>query len=64
MSPFVFIGVADPVGSGFVASLARPGGNITGFASHDPSMGGKWLELLPALARLRHKHDGDALFDL
>jgi len=46
----VFVGVGDPVGSGFVASLARPGGNITGFASHDLSMGGKWLELLKEAA--------------
>ena len=44
--PIVFCGVGDPVGSGFVASLARPGGNITGFASHEPSMGGKWLGVL------------------
>jgi putative ABC transport system substrate-binding protein len=44
--PIVFIGVGDPVGGRFVASLARPGGNITGFASHAPSMGGKWLEVL------------------
>jgi putative tryptophan/tyrosine transport system substrate-binding protein len=44
--PLVFVTVADPVGSGFVASLARPGGNITGFMLYDPSMGGKWLELL------------------
>jgi putative ABC transport system substrate-binding protein len=44
--PIVFVGVGDPVGSRFVASLARPGGNITGFASHAPSMGGKWLEVL------------------
>ena len=42
--PIVFCGVGDPVGSGFVASLARPGGNITGFASHEPSMGGIGLE--------------------
>ena len=48
--PIVFIGVGDPVGSGFVDSLAHPGGNITGFASHDPSMGGKWLELLKETA--------------
>ena len=48
--PIVFIGVGDPVGSGFVASLAHTGGNITGFASHDPSMGGKWLELLKETA--------------
>src|SRR6516225_10297114 len=44
--PVVFIGVGDPVGSGFVSSFAHPGGNVTGFASHDPSMGGKWLEVL------------------
>ena len=44
--PIVFSGVGDPVGSGFVTSLARPGGNLTGFASHEPSMGGKWLDLL------------------
>ena len=44
--PIVFIGVGDPVGSGFIASFAHPGGNITGFASHDPSMGSKWLEVL------------------
>jgi putative ABC transport system substrate-binding protein len=42
--PIVFVGVGDPVGGGFVASLARPGGNITGFASHEPSLAGKWLE--------------------
>jgi ABC-type uncharacterized transport system substrate-binding protein len=48
--PIVFIGVGDPVGSGFVASLAYPGGNITGFASHEPSMGGKWLEVLKETA--------------
>jgi putative tryptophan/tyrosine transport system substrate-binding protein len=46
----VFLAVGDPVGSGFVASLARPGGNITGFASHEPSMGGKWLEVLKEAA--------------
>jgi putative ABC transport system substrate-binding protein len=48
--PIVFVGVGDPVGSGFVASLAQPGGNITGFASHDLSMGGKWLEVLKETA--------------
>src|SRR6516165_5292901 len=48
--PIVFLAVGDPVGSGFVASLARPGGNITGFASHEPSMGGKWLEVLKETA--------------
>ena len=44
--PVVFVAVGDPVGSGFVASLAHPGGNITGFTSNDAPMGGKWLELL------------------
>jgi putative tryptophan/tyrosine transport system substrate-binding protein len=48
--PIVFVNVLDPVGSGFVASLARPGGNITGFATVEPSIGGKWLELLTAIA--------------
>jgi putative ABC transport system substrate-binding protein len=48
--PVVFVGVGDPVGSGFVPSFAHPGGNITGFASHDPSMGGKWLEVLKETA--------------
>ena len=48
--PIVFVGVGDPVGSRFVASLAQPGGNITGFASHEPSMGGKWLEVLKETA--------------
>jgi len=48
--PIVFIGVGDPVSRGFVASLAYPGGNITGFASHEPSMGGKWLEVLKETA--------------
>jgi putative ABC transport system substrate-binding protein len=48
--PIVFITVSDPVGDGFVASLAQPGGNITGFASTDPQMTGKWYELLKAIA--------------
>jgi ABC transporter substrate binding protein len=48
--PIVFVGVGDPVGGGFVSSLARPGGSITGFASHEPSMGGKWLEVLKETA--------------
>ena len=45
-TPIVFISVSDPVGSGFVNSFHQPGGNITGFASFEYSMGGKWLELL------------------
>jgi ABC transporter substrate binding protein len=44
--PIVFVTVADPVGAGFVKSLARPGGNSTGFASFEYSVAGKWLELL------------------
>jgi putative tryptophan/tyrosine transport system substrate-binding protein len=42
--------VADPVGAGFVESLARPGGNATGFTMFEYSMGGKWLELLKEIA--------------
>src|SRR5262249_53987129 len=44
--PIVFTGVSDPIGSGFVANLAHPGGNITAFTVNDPSLGGKWVELL------------------
>ena len=44
--PIVFAGVVDPVGAGFVASLARPGGNITGFTLYEYGMNAKWLELL------------------
>jgi putative tryptophan/tyrosine transport system substrate-binding protein len=48
--PIVFAQVADPVGAGFVASLARPGGNITGFASFEYAIAAKWLELLKQVA--------------
>ncbi len=48
--PIVFVGIGDPVGSGYVSSLAHPGGSITGFESHQPSMGGKWLEVLKETA--------------
>ena len=48
--PIVFVSVADPVESGFVESLARPGGNITGFSNFEASMGGKWLEALKQIA--------------
>ena len=48
--PIVFVQVADPVGNGFVASLARPGGNATGFTNIDFSMSAKWLELLKQIA--------------
>ena len=54
--PIVFIGVTDPIGSGFVTSLSRPGGNVTGFVDLEPSLGSKWVELLkqmvPKLTRL------------
>jgi putative ABC transport system substrate-binding protein len=48
--PIVFGNVADPVASGFVASFARPGGNITGFTSVEYSVAGKWLSILKAIA--------------
>jgi putative tryptophan/tyrosine transport system substrate-binding protein len=48
--PIVFVSVADPVESGFVESLARPGGNITGFSNFEASMGGKWLEAIKQIA--------------
>jgi ABC-type uncharacterized transport system substrate-binding protein len=48
--PIVFTAVSDPVGGGFVTSLARPGGNITGFTPYEYSMSGKWLELLRQIA--------------
>jgi ABC-type uncharacterized transport system substrate-binding protein len=48
--PIVFAFVGDPVGSGFAASLARPGKNLTGFANFENSIGGKWLELVKEIA--------------
>src|SRR5215471_7667122 len=48
--PIVFASVIDPVGAGFVASLARPGGNTTGFAVYEYGISGKWLELLKQIA--------------
>jgi len=48
--PIVFAIVADPVGAGFVDSLARPGGNVTGFTPFEYGMSGKWLELIKELA--------------
>jgi putative ABC transport system substrate-binding protein len=54
--PVVFVQVSDPIGDGFVKSLARPGGNLTGFTNTMSSLGGKWLELLreavPTLSRV------------
>jgi len=59
--PIVFTQVSDPVGSGFVTDLARPGGNITGFHSFEPAIGGKWLEVLkqiaPSIRRAAVVHD-------
>jgi ABC-type uncharacterized transport system substrate-binding protein len=51
--PIVFVQVPDPVGSGFVESLARPGGNVTGFTNFDSSMGGKWVQLLQVAVLLQ-----------
>ena len=48
--PIVFTQTPDPVGAGFVDSLARPGGNATGFSAFDYSVGGKWLDLLKQIA--------------
>jgi putative ABC transport system substrate-binding protein len=48
--PLVFVNVSDPVGSGFVESLARPGGSVTGFISNEASLAGKWVELLKEVA--------------
>src|SRR5207253_6954491 len=48
--PIIFGSVADPVGSGFVSSFPRPGGNVTGFIVVEPTMAGKWLELLKEIA--------------
>jgi putative tryptophan/tyrosine transport system substrate-binding protein len=48
--PIVFVGVTDAVGAGFVDSLARPGGNVTGFMIYEYDLSGKWLELLKQIA--------------
>src|SRR5262245_61399826 len=54
--PIIFVAVSDPIGSGLIASFARPGGNVTGFTNLEPSMAGKWIEflkeLVPNLARV------------
>jgi putative ABC transport system substrate-binding protein len=53
--PIVFVSVADPLGQGFVPSLARPGGHLTGFSVEEASMGGKWLDYLKEAApRVSH----------
>ena len=48
--PILFVNVSDPVASGIVARLDRPGGNVTGFANYEAMLGGKWLELLSEIA--------------
>jgi putative ABC transport system substrate-binding protein len=55
-TPIVFVNVSDPIGAGFAASMARPGGNVTGFTNVEALLGGKWLEVLkeinPRVARI------------
>ena len=48
--PIVFVQITDPLGQGFVTSLARPGGNVTGFSNFEALIGGKWLQLLKEIA--------------
>jgi putative ABC transport system substrate-binding protein len=48
--PIVFVGASDPVGAGYIASLPRPGGNITGFTLYEPTLAGKWLGVLKEVA--------------
>jgi putative ABC transport system substrate-binding protein len=56
--PIVFVRVADPLGDGFVKSLAKPSGNVTGFSNIESSLAGKWLQLLKdrAWSRACHRH--------
>jgi putative tryptophan/tyrosine transport system substrate-binding protein len=59
--PIVFVVVVDPVGAGFVQSLSKPGGNVTGFSTFEPEIGGKWIETLvnavPGIKRIGILHD-------
>ena len=48
--PIVFVGVSDPIGAGFIASLARPGGNLTGLQNYEATITGKWLAMLKEIA--------------
>src|SRR5262249_43926660 len=59
--PIIFGNVVDPVGSGFVASFSRPGGNVTGFIVMEPTLAGKWLELLKEIAEWRTDRDAGFL---
>ena len=54
-TPILFINVADPLVQGFVESLARPGGNITGFGLEEPTIGAKWVQLLTEIAPSFHQ---------
>ena len=60
-TPIVFVVVVDPVGAGFVQSLSKPGGNVTGFSTFEPEIGGKWIETLvnavPGIKRIGILHD-------
>ena len=66
--PIIFAIVSDPVGNGFVASFPRPGGNVTGFTISEPTMGGKWIELLkeiaPSVTRVLVPHNSATLSGL
>jgi putative ABC transport system substrate-binding protein len=65
--PIVFVAVSDPIGSGFVASIARPGGNITGFTILNASIAGKYVsmlkEIVPQLARVALMYNPDSVPD-
>jgi putative tryptophan/tyrosine transport system substrate-binding protein len=50
ITPIIFVQAGNPIGSGFVKSFAHPGGNLTGFTNYEPTMAGKWLELLKEIA--------------
>ena len=56
--PIIFVTIIDPVGAGFVESLARPGGNVTGFTLFEYGLSGKWLELLKEIAPGRDASGG------
>src|SRR5205085_215087 len=60
--PIVFANVPDPVGSGFVESLSRPGGNATGFLQFEYSLSGKWPELLKQIVALAARHKLPAVY--
>src|SRR6476619_5030928 len=66
--PIIFAIVSDPVGNGFVASFPRPGGKVTSFTISQPTMGGKWIELLteiaPSVTRVLVPHNSATLYGL